>query len=43
MADMKNEDKSNMPDDTMIKLYYSALGLLGLYIFIMLFKRKQKL
>jgi hypothetical protein len=42
MADMK-DDKSNMPDDTMVKLYYSALGLLGLYIFIMLFKRKQKL
>ena len=45
MNDMKNkeEDKSNMPDDDMVKLYYSALGLLGLYIFIMLFKRKQKL
>ena len=44
MTDMKKEDdKSNMPDDTMVKLYYSALGLLGLYIFIMLFKRKQKL
>jgi hypothetical protein len=45
MTDMKNkeEDKSVMPDDEMVKLYYGALGLLGLYIFIMLFKRKQKL
>lgn len=45
MSDMNNkkEDKSVMPDDNMIKLYYGALGLLGLYIFIMLFKRKQKL
>jgi hypothetical protein len=45
MSDMNNkeEDKSNMPEDDMVKLYYSALGLLGLYIFIMLFKRKQKL
>jgi hypothetical protein len=50
MNDMKNkeEDKSVMPDDDMhddkmVKLYYGALGLLGLYIFIMLFKRKQKL
>jgi len=44
----KKEDKSVMPDDDMhddkmVKLYYGALGLLGLYIFIMLFKRKQKL
>ena len=45
LNDMKNkeEDKSVMPDDEMVKLYYGALGLLGLYIFIMLFKRKQKL
>jgi hypothetical protein len=45
MSDMNNkeEDKSNMPHNDMVKLYYSALGLLGLYIFIMLFKRKQKL
>ena len=45
MSDMNNkeEDKSNMPDDDMVKLYYSALGLLGLYIFIMIFKKKQKL
>ena len=45
MNGMKNkkEDKSVMPDDEMVKLYYGALGLLGLYIFIMLFKRKQKL
>jgi hypothetical protein len=45
LNEMKNkeENKSNMPDDDMVKLYYSALGLLGLYIFIMLFKKKQKL
>ena len=45
MNGMKNkkEDKSVMPDDEMVKLYYGALGFLGLYIFIMLFKRKQKL
>jgi hypothetical protein len=44
LTDMKkNEDKSNMPDDDIVKLYYGALSLLGLYIFIMLFKRKQKL
>ena len=45
MSDMNNkeEDKSNMPNDDMVKLYYSALGLLGLYIFIMVFKKKQKL
>jgi len=45
----KKEDKSvmhdddDMHDDKIVKLYYGALGLLGLYIFIMLFKRKQKL
>lgn len=39
----KKEDKSVMPDDEMVKLYYGALGLLGLYIFIMLFKKKQKI
>jgi hypothetical protein len=44
LNDMKNkeEDKSVMPEDEMVKLYYGALGLLGLYIFIRLFKRKQK-
>ena len=41
MDEMKN--KSDMPDDEMVKIYYGALGLLGLYIFIKLFKRKQKL
>ena len=38
----KKKDKSAMPDDEMVKLYYGALGLLGLYIFIKLFIRKQK-
>jgi hypothetical protein len=36
------KDKSLMPDDEMVKLYYGALGLFGLYIFIKLFIRKQK-
>ena len=43
--DMHDDDMydDDMHDDKMVKLYYGALGLLGLYIFIMLFKRKQKL
>ena len=43
--DMYDDDMydDDMHDDKMVKLYYGALGLLGLYIFIMLFKRKQKL
>jgi hypothetical protein len=36
------KDKSVMPDDEIVKLYYGALGLLGLYIFIKLFIKKQK-
>ena len=31
---------SKMPNDRLVKIYYSALGLLGLYIFIKLFKKK---
>lgn len=30
-----------MPDDIYIQLYYSSLGLLGLYIFLKLFERKH--
>ena len=43
--DMYDDDMydDDMHHDKMVKLYYGALGLLGLYIFIMLFKRKQKL
>jgi hypothetical protein len=33
-------DYSKMPDDTILKIYYSSLGLLGLYIFLKLFERK---
>ena len=33
---------ANMPDDILIKIYYSALGLLGLYILMKLFKKKSK-
>jgi len=33
-------DYSKMPNDRMVKLYYSALGLLGLYIFLKMFKKK---
>ena len=34
-------DYSKMPDDIMIKLYYSALGLIGLYILLRLMLRKK--
>ena len=33
-------DYSKMPDDILVKLYYSALGLLGLYIFLRMFQKK---
>jgi hypothetical protein len=33
-------DYSKMPNDRLVKLYYSALGLLGLYIFLKMFKKK---
>jgi hypothetical protein len=32
---------NKMPDDIYIQLYYSSLGLLGLYIFLKLFERKD--
>jgi len=35
-------DYSRMPNDTLIKVYYSALGLLGLYIFLKMFQKKIK-
>ena len=35
-------DYSKMPDDLLVKLYYSSLGLLGLYIFFRLFQKKIK-
>jgi hypothetical protein len=34
-------DYSKMPDDTILKIYYSSLGLLGLYILLKLFERKR--
>jgi len=42
--DIKNNKKnySKMPDDIYIKIYYSALGLLGLYILMRLFKKNKK-
>ena len=40
---IKNKIKnySKMPDDIYIKIYYSALGLFGLYILMRLFKKKK--
>jgi hypothetical protein len=34
-------DYSKMPNDLLIKLYYSSLGLLGLYIFLNMFLKKK--
>lgn len=34
-------DKSDMPDDTLIQLYYSALGLVGLYVLFKLYEKKH--
>ena len=34
-----NKEPSDMPDDPIIKLYYGALGLLGLYILLKLFMK----
>ena len=41
---IKNKIKnySRMPDDIYIKIYYSALGLFGLYILMRLFKKNKK-
>ena len=33
--------KSNMPNDDLIKIYYSALGLLGIYILFKCFEKKK--
>lgn len=35
------KDYSKMPDDTFLKIYYSSLGLLGLYIFLKLLERRK--
>lgn len=40
-SDHSKIDYSKMPDDIIIKLYYSALGLLGLYILLRLMIRKK--
>lgn len=37
-----NIDYSKMPDDFFIKIYFSALGLLGFYIFLKMLLRKRK-
>jgi len=37
----KKRDYSKMPDDTLLKIYYSSLGLLGLYIFLKLMYRSK--
>jgi len=36
-------DYSKMPDDLLIKLYYSSLGLLGLYILLNFFLKKKSI
>ena len=37
----KNKDYSKMPDDIVVKIYYSMLGLLGIYILLrLMFKKK---
>ena len=41
-GNINNVDKSKMPDSLLIKVYYSALGLLGLYILMKMFERKEK-
>jgi hypothetical protein len=35
-------DYSQMPNDTFLKIYYSSLGLLGLYIFLKMMEKKNK-
>ena len=39
--DLKNN--SHMPDDALINIYYSALGLLGVYILFKMYEKKLKL
>ena len=34
-------DYSKMPDDLLVKVYFSALGLLGIYIFLKMFQKKE--
>jgi hypothetical protein len=41
-ATKKNKkDYSKMPDDLLIKLYYSALGLIGIYLLLKIFLKKK--
>ena len=37
-----NVDYSKMPNDLFVKFYYSALGLLGIYIFLKMMLRRRK-
>jgi hypothetical protein len=39
--DAEKADYSNMPDDVFLKIYYSSLGLLGLYIFLKMLEKKK--
>lgn len=42
-SSLNRADYSKMPDDLLIKFYYSSLGLLGIYIFMkMMLKKKLK-
>lgn len=38
----QKRDYSKMPDDILIKIYYSMLGLLGIYILLKMMKKKKK-
>jgi hypothetical protein len=40
-AETDKKDYSKMPDDMFLKIYYSSLGLLGLYIFLKLLERRK--
>jgi hypothetical protein len=40
-AKKRKEDYSKMPDDVFIKIYFSMLGLLGIYILLKLMMKKK--
>jgi hypothetical protein len=41
MLSESDVDYSEMPDDLLVKIYYSSLGLLGLYILLKMFEKKK--
>jgi hypothetical protein len=41
MNELRGADYSQMPNDVFIKIYFSSLGLLGLYIFLKMILRKK--